>query len=69
MFNVEKLDKTIGHIEDEISATGCTAEMVIALASLIQARALIESRTKQEITIDSKKLSETIRKAISEAEQ
>ena len=44
MFNVEKLDRTIEHIEDEIVEHGCTAEMVSALASLIQARALVESR-------------------------
>lgn len=42
MFNVEKLDETIEHIEDEIVEEGCTAEMVIALASLIQARNQME---------------------------
>lgn len=46
MLNLEKLDRTIEHIEDEIIEHGCTAEMVSALASLIQARALVESRAK-----------------------
>lgn len=42
MFNLEKLDKTIEHIEDEIGEQGCTAGMVSAFASLIQARVLVE---------------------------
>lgn len=41
MFNLEKLDKTIERIEDEIGEQGCTAGMVSAFASLIQARALV----------------------------
>lgn len=69
MFNVEKLDKTIEHIEDEIVEHGCTAEMVSALASLIQARTLVESRAKQEIKVNSRKFSETVKQAISEVEQ
>ena len=69
MFDVEKLDKTIEHIEDEIVEHGCTAEMVSALASLIQARTLMESRIKQEIKVNSRKFSETVKKAISEVER
>lgn len=48
MFNVEKLDETIEHIEDEIGAQGCTAGMVSALASLIQARALVGDPFKKK---------------------
>ncbi len=40
MFNLEKLDETIEHIEDEIIKNGCEAETISALADLITARAL-----------------------------
>lgn len=44
MFNIGKLDETIEKIEDDIIEKGSTAEMVSALASLIQARALVQDR-------------------------
>lgn len=44
MFNLEKLDEAIETIEDGIIGEGYTAETISALASLIQARALIASR-------------------------
>lgn len=44
MFDIEKLDKTIEKIEDQIIEAGSTAEIISALASLIQARALIQNR-------------------------
>lgn len=52
MFNVEKLDKTIEHIEDEIGEQGCTAGMVSAFASLIQARVLVEGSFEKGLTME-----------------
>lgn len=40
MFNLEKLDKTIEHIEDEMMREDCEAEKISALADLITARTL-----------------------------
>lgn len=44
MFNMEKLDETIEYIEDSIMDNGASADTIAALAILVQARTVAESR-------------------------